>query len=109
MLKRARGPRPTYFDDPQIDRLLSIVLALAEEVSVMRERLDTIERLAEEKGGITRAEIESFRPDERVDAEREAMREAFLERVLRTMFEEAAALEPRGNAEDYEKIIQEVS
>ena len=37
MARKAKGKRPVYFDDPQIDKLLGIVLALAGEVSVLRE------------------------------------------------------------------------
>ena len=36
---RAKGARPKYFDDPAIDRLLSIVMALAGEVAVVKDRL----------------------------------------------------------------------
>jgi len=38
MQKAARGKRPKYFDDEAIDRCLSMVMALAQEVWVMRER-----------------------------------------------------------------------
>ena len=47
MTRKAKGRRPTYFDDPENDKLLAIVMALAGEVSVLRDRLDTVERLAE--------------------------------------------------------------
>jgi hypothetical protein len=54
---KAKGKRPAYFQDPAIDRMLSITMALVGEVSVMRERLDTIERLLDDKGTISRADI----------------------------------------------------
>ena len=50
MAKKAKGKKPTFFADPQVDKLMAIVMALAGEVSVLRERLDTVERLAENKG-----------------------------------------------------------
>jgi hypothetical protein len=109
MLKRARGPRPTYFDDPQLDRLLNIVVALAAETAVTRERLDTHERLLEQRGVLTRADVESFRAEGLAEAERERLREEFTERVLRTLFEEAEALEPRGDQHDYERVVHSVS
>jgi len=37
----------TYLDNPQIDKLLAIVMALTGEVSLLR--VDTIERLLEER------------------------------------------------------------
>jgi hypothetical protein len=45
--KKARGQRPEYFADPAIDKVLSITMALAGETAVMRDRMDTIERLLE--------------------------------------------------------------
>jgi hypothetical protein len=49
MAKTAKGKRPVYFEDPQVDKLLAMVIALTGEVSVLRERLDTLERLLETK------------------------------------------------------------
>jgi hypothetical protein len=60
---KAKGKRPQYFDDPATDRILSIVMAVAGEVAVLRERLDTVERLLEAKGSISRADIEAYVPD----------------------------------------------
>jgi hypothetical protein len=67
---KAKGRRPDYFEDPAIDRLLSLAMALTAEVSVLRERLDTVERLLEVKGGLNRADIESYMPDARAGEER---------------------------------------
>ena len=39
--------------------MLSMLMGLAGEVSVMRDRLDTVERLAEEKGVFGQADIEA--------------------------------------------------
>ena len=44
-------------------------MAVAGELSVLRERLDTIERLARAKGLLSLDEIEGYRPDEQVSAE----------------------------------------
>ena len=60
-------------------------MALAGEVSVLRERLDTVERLAAAKGLFTQHDIEAYRPDEAVMAERERWRTEYLERVLRVV------------------------
>lgn len=92
MAKIAKGKRPIYFDNPQIDKLLAIVMALTGEVSVLRERLDTIERLLETKGNVSIAEIESYQADEKVTQQREQWRDAYVERVLRVLQEELEAL-----------------
>ena len=81
--KRAKGKRPEYFDDPAIERTLSIVMALVAEVSVVRQRLDTIERLLDAKGTISRADIEAFVPDREAGHERGVMTAAYIARVMR--------------------------
>ena len=92
MAKKAKGKRPIYFNDPQIDKLLTVILALTGEVSVLHERLDTLERLATAKGLIDLQEIETYEPDERVAQEREQWRQAYIDRVLRVVREELDSL-----------------
>lgn len=116
MLKRARGARPYYFENPDIDRLMTIVMSVAEEAMVTRERLDTIERLLDAKGTISRADIEAYRPDETADAEREMQRQKSIERVLRIMVEEpkilvanAEAKAAAGGTAAYNNLVREIS
>ena len=47
---KAKGRRPYFFDDPAVDKLLAMTMALAGELAVTRERLDTVERILAEKG-----------------------------------------------------------
>ena len=47
LLRTAKGKRPQYFSDPAFDKLLAIVVSLISEVSVVRDRLDTVELLIE--------------------------------------------------------------
>lgn len=109
MLKRARGARPYYFENPDIDRLMTIVMSVLEEVSVTRERLDTIERLLDAKGTISRADIDSYVPGEAADEERETMRQQLLARVLRIAIEEPRILAEKAAGGSYDELIREVS
>ena len=45
MSRKAKGKRPVYFNDPECDKLLAIVMAVAGELAAVRERLDTLERI----------------------------------------------------------------
>ena len=56
-----RGRRYHFFKDADSDQLLSMLLATLSELSVTRERLFAIERLAEEKGLFTSAELEAYK------------------------------------------------
>ena len=81
--RRAKGKRPQFFEDPAIDQMMTFILELATEVSVVYDRLDTMERLLDKKGTISRADVEAYRPDEKIEAERMARRDAYLKRVFR--------------------------
>ena len=104
--KKARGQRPEYFADPAIDKVLSITMALAGETAVMRDRMDTIERLLEAGQPVTRTAIDGYVPDETVRTERDAWREAFLENVLRIVHQEREELAKRAaETRPYEEAI----
>ncbi|MEA5537592.1 hypothetical protein VB834_00950 [Limnoraphis robusta Tam1] len=92
MLKTAKGQRPVYLNDPQEDKMLGIIMALAGEVSVLRERLDTVERLLETKGILSTVEIENYQPDERISEQREQWRIEYIARILRILEEEIDGL-----------------
>ena len=90
---KPKGRRPAFFDDPAVDRLLSLTMAVVGEVSVLRERLDTVERLLDAKGTISRADIEAYAPDRTAGEERGEMTRAYIARVMRGFQQEVEALE----------------
>ena len=81
--RKAKGERPYFFTDPSIDKLLAMLMGLAGEVSVLRDRLDSVERLAEQNNVFTRTEIENYQPDEAALKERAERRAVFLGEVTR--------------------------
>ena len=85
------GSRPTYFADPDVDRVLAIVMAMAGEVAVTAERLDTLERMLDHKGLLSLTELAAYQPDDAVVGERMAWHQAFVARVLRVVEQELAA------------------
>lgn len=85
-----------FFDDPSADVLISTILSLTAELSVARERIDTLERLLADRGVIDRSEIETFEPAGAAASERAAMRQAILKNVVAKMeayFEQASRAE----------------
>lgn len=95
---KPKGKRPQYFDDPATDRMLSILMAVVGEVSVLRERLDTVERLLDAKGTISRDDIEAYVPDRAAAHERGLLTKEYIARVMRGVQQDmeamAAAFEP---------------
>lgn len=78
-----KGKRPSFFDDPAIDQMMTFFMELMTETMVLRDRLDTIERMLDEKGTLSRDDLKTYIPDGEVEAERTAERDAFVKRVLR--------------------------
>jgi hypothetical protein len=58
----------------------------------MRERLDTIERLLESKGTLTRADIESYVPDREAAFERGCLTHEYICRVMRAVQQDVASM-----------------
>lgn len=109
MARKAKGKKPTFFTDPQVDKVLAITMALAGEVSVLRERLDTIERILDAKGQLSRYDIEGYRPTEQTAEERERWRAEYLDRILRVVREEQETIARGEEPDSYEQTVREVS
>ncbi len=93
----AKGKRPSFFSDPGVDQLYSITLELAAELSVALERIDTLERLLDQQALLSRDDIEAYRPDASVEAERAARRDAYLQRVFRILEQDPGNRDSGGN------------
>ncbi len=102
-LKKAKGKRPKYLDENANDHLLSMIMVLAEELAVSRERADTLERLLEAHGMVSRDEIERFIPSDDVGTERQVKHSEFISRLLRSLRHEVDALS--GDNQSTEEII----
>jgi hypothetical protein len=77
------GPRAeqTFFEDEALDRAFGVVMALATEVYVLRDRVQALERLLTESGVIDDRALDGEpRPAER--AERAADRDAFVTHLM---------------------------
>ena len=92
LARTAKGKRPQYFSDPTMDKLLSMTLVLMEELSVTRDRLDTVERLIEKHNLFPQDEIEHFELTEEVDEIRSERRMAYIARVLKCVQDEIEML-----------------
>ena len=67
--KAVKAGRPAFFSDPEIDRLLAIIVRLMTEHSVLNERVKTLEALLIDSGAISPETLETFEPSAEQDAE----------------------------------------
>lgn len=85
-------PRVNFFDDPSVDRVLGITMAVAQEVGQVLERLDTLERLLVAGGALQAGAVQAYVAPPEVAAQRLTMQEAFVARLLRVVEQEIVAL-----------------
>jgi hypothetical protein len=75
--------------EPVAERLTGLFAALATEFAVLRERVDTLERVLAAHGAIPPDAVEAYLPDGAAEAARQAWRQQFLERVFAGLQAEA--------------------
>lgn len=109
-IKRSiKGRRPQFFEDREIDRLHGMVMAMATEMAVLYQRIDTMERVAEHKGVMLREELQRFEPDAATEAERERWRQKFLDRIFYLYREELDDRLAHEDEAQYGKFLDEIS
>jgi hypothetical protein len=91
--RKARGKRPYFLESRQTEQVLSVVMAVAQELAVLRERQDTLERLLEQHGLPGTTAIEGFVPDDAALEARGRWTEAYLARILRILHQDAESLQ----------------
>jgi len=79
----AKGAQPSFFEQPAMEAMYGMLVVMLEEICVLRDRLDTCERLGEQGIPVTRDSIEAYQPDADADAERETRRRQTIDRVMR--------------------------
>jgi hypothetical protein len=94
LLKASARPagKRGYSITPEVERVLAITMAVAAELAVTRQRLDTVERLLAAKGVLARDEIEDFVPSAEDHAERGLWNQEYVRRILRIVQQEIEAV-----------------
>lgn len=87
--RKARGQdRPAYLQPTDIDRLFIMMTSVIAEVSVLRDRLDTHEALAQAGAVATSDAVERYELHADRRAMREQRRDEMLGRVFRVIYED---------------------
>ena len=71
----------TFFPDPALDRAFGVVMALAQEVWVLKDRVAALEAQLAERGGLDIAKLNA----EPVTDERAAEREEFVRHLMQNL------------------------
>ena len=84
-------PEQTFFPDPELDRAFGVVMALAQEVWVLRDRVAAMEAQLVERGVLQVAQLN----EEPAGDERAAEREAFVAHLMQNLLGVQQAKGPR--------------
>lgn len=77
-------PEQTYFEDPALDRAFGVVMALASEVWVLRDRMAALEAQLAERGTIDRSLLSQEPETDTTSPEREAFVAHLMQNLLGT-------------------------
>jgi hypothetical protein len=84
----AQPRRPVAGVDPAVARLSDMMVAVLSELTVIRERLDTVERLVEQHGLFKQSDVETFEPSVEAESARTAIRKRQIQKVMRPLLED---------------------
>lgn len=108
-IRHARGKRPEFYDTPGLDHAMSMIMVLANELSVLRDRLDSAERVAKASGLDLAAGIETLVLDQAALEEREERRQDFLSRLFYLQLKDADEAAQAQTAEGFNQTIAEIA
>jgi hypothetical protein len=109
MIRESRGKRPQFYDNDQMDQVMSMIMVLASEVSVLADHIDGIERVAAQQGLDLKAGLEALSLDEAALGEREERRQALLRRLFYLLRKEATEVAAADDQARYEDTIRDIA
>lgn len=107
--RAAKGKRPQPHPDGSTDRLISMIVALTGEVAALRQRLDTVGRVADRKGAFSQAEIEGYRPDADSSFAQEELCRRIIENVFYLVTKDLQDLRDGATPESYAAAVSAIA
>lgn len=97
-------PEQTFFKDPATDRLLAMLMTLAADLHVARDRLTTLEMVLEKSGILAPGALDGFAPSPEQAARLTAERQAFVtELMLQTLGTEVSLGAPVEGVDKFDR------
>lgn len=109
MIREAKGKRPQFYESPALDQMMSMIMVLASEVSVLADHVDSIERVAAANGLDLAAGVAALQLDSSALEAREARRQALLRRLFYLMRKEAGEATAKETGESYSAVLDEIA
>jgi len=109
VIRHATGKRPQFYDTPGLDAAMSMIMVLANEMCVLRDRLDSAERVAKASGLDLTAGIEALQFDQDALEEREQRRQDFLQRLFYLQLKDADEAAKAQTEAAYNQTIADIA
>lgn len=77
-----------FLDHPSIDKVMKVVMALAQETYVNRDRLALVEKILDDQGVLRREDLNRYEPNDDEQRAIEARRDDFVASILRPIVED---------------------
>lgn len=104
-----KGARPVFLDGADAERLLSMLLALAAEVSVLSDEIDTLRELLASAAVLAPDAVERFAPSTAAIERRATRRRALIRRMLRIVLEDLDGPAADRRRTQYQALVRAVS
>ncbi|MFY7837778.1 MAG: hypothetical protein ACOVQ0_16005 [Novosphingobium sp.] len=109
VIRYAKGKRPQFYEAPGMDAAMSMIMVLASELSVLRDRLDSAERVAKASGLDLAAGIETLELDQAALEQREAARQDFMTRLFHVQLKDADEAGQAQTDDAFKATIHEIA
>jgi len=107
--RTVKGRRPQFNDDLAIDNVHGMIMALAAELAALHDRVDSMEKVAAQKGITLSEEIDSYVPDEDTLTARENWRRALLRRMFYVLREQVDDVSQNETEKTYTDFLNEIA
>jgi hypothetical protein len=104
--RQAKGARPTFYAQSGLDHAMSMILVLASELSVLRDRVDSMERVGKKHGIDFANEIDALELDQEALSARETARQELLRRLYYLASKEAQELAENDTGERLKQVVE---
>jgi hypothetical protein len=105
-IRYSKGARPHFYAESGLDHAMSMIMVLASELSVLRDRVDSMERVGKKHGIDFATEIDALRLDQAALDARETARQELLRRLYYLTTKEAQELAESDTGERLKQVVE---
>lgn len=84
----AKDKEQQFFSDPALDKMMGMIMALAAEVYILRDRNRALEDMLSKSGLLQAGALDTYKPDAANSQQITAERDAFIARIMQPLLED---------------------